>query len=134
MFPWILFWSPQLYFPWSGSVTQAIEPDTSWFFGAIPPGAGNGRIEKKAFEIASYGRQLGLLTEVLIDLADRQADVSPQAADSLRRLKDIRRKIEAVKSQEAEGMAEELAQRIQWLHDHDPEQLVRVRNLLAKKG
>ena len=53
MFPWLWFWSPTLHLPFSGSVAQQIEPDTQWFFAGIPPGAGNGQIEKKAFDVAS---------------------------------------------------------------------------------
>jgi len=82
MFPWLWVWAPDLNFPWSGSVAQRIEPNTNWFFDAIPDGAGDRRIEKKAFGVASYGRQLGLLTEVLIELADKQAPLSVEAATS----------------------------------------------------
>ena len=73
MFPWILFWAPQLYFPWSGSVIQDIDPETTWFPATLTARAGNGRIEKRALnDVASYGRQLGLITEVLIEIAGKQ--------------------------------------------------------------
>lgn len=97
MFPWFLVWSPHLYFPWSGSVAQRIEPDTNWFFDAIPAAAGNGQIEKQAWAVASYGRQLGLLTEIVIELAERQAELAPEGGAALKRLKGIQTRIEKIK-------------------------------------
>ena len=66
MFPWLWFWAPQFHFPWSGSVAQQIDPDLGWFFGAIRPGAGDATVEREAFEVASYGKQLGLISEALV--------------------------------------------------------------------
>lgn len=66
MYPWLWFWAPQVHFPWSGAVSQNIEPNTTWFSSLIKPGAGNAQIERRAFEVASYGRQFGLITEVLL--------------------------------------------------------------------
>jgi hypothetical protein len=100
MFPWLWFWAPQVHLPWSGNVAQRIEPDTHWFFQGIPPSAGDARIEERAFEVASYGRQLGLITEVLIELAE-QAGMSGKAATSLTRLEAIRDEIERIKAVEA---------------------------------
>ena len=100
MFPWFWFWAPQLHLPWSGNVAQRIEPDTRWFFDGIRPGAGDPDIEEKAFSVASYGKQLGLITEVLIDLAERADTTSVEAATSLQRLKRIRDQIEQVKGKE----------------------------------
>lgn len=107
MFPWLWIWSPQYQLPWSGDVAQDIDPTTSWFFGSIKPGAGNGRIEQKAFDVASYGKQLGLITEVLIDLAERGQPRSAPAEDAVVELKRIRDEIEAIKAAE---YAEELQQ------------------------
>ena len=108
MYPWLFFWAPQLHFPFSGSVAQNIEPNTNWFFDAIAATAGNGRIEKKAFEIASYGRQLGLISEVLIDLAEQSAPDSPAAQQSLQRLKAIHREIEQLKVDDGSELVEEI--------------------------
>jgi len=105
MYPWLWFWAPQLHFPWSGNVAQRIEPTTDWFFEGINPGAGNARIEQKAFDVASYGKQLGLITEILIDVADRVGTSSPLAARSLERLKGIREEIERIKSAEYSSRA-----------------------------
>lgn len=100
MFPWLWFWAPQLHFPWSGDVAQRIAPDTRWFFAGIPPSAGDAQIEQKAFAVASYGKQLGLITEVLIDLATQVDPKSAKAGESLSRLRSIQAEIEHIKVEE----------------------------------
>jgi hypothetical protein len=100
MVPWFWIWAPQLRFPWSGDVVQDIEPSTSWFFKGIQPGAGNARIEEEAFAVASYGKQLGLLTEVLIGLAESNPDRGAAFAGSLQELKRIQAEIEKLKQAE----------------------------------
>jgi hypothetical protein len=73
MFPLLWLWSPRIFLPWSGSVKQEIELDR--FFNAIPASAGDGAIEGAAFKRASYGSQLGWLTEVLLEtMKDVPAD------------------------------------------------------------
>lgn len=115
MYPWIVFWAPHLYFPWSGSVAQRIEPDTNWFFGSIAPDAGDATIEKKAFDVASYGRQLGLITEVLIDLAEKVAPESQEAKESFARLKDIKARIDGLKHDDAASLARDIELRLERL-------------------
>jgi hypothetical protein len=115
MFPWLWFWAPQFHLPWSGDVAQRVAPTTHWFFEGITPGAGNARIEEKAFGVASYGKQLGLITEVLISLAEQQGSATPQAAESLAKLKAIAREIEAIKTDEYEQTAIDLETQIQAL-------------------
>lgn len=100
MVPWFWIWAPQLRLPWSGDVVQDIEPSTSWFFKGIQPDAGNARIEEEAFAVASYGKQLGLLTEVLIGLAESNPDRGAAFAGSLQELKRIQAEIEKLKQAE----------------------------------
>jgi hypothetical protein len=97
MYPWQWFWAPQTYLPWSGDVVQQIDPTTSFFRG-IRPSAGDAEIEERAFSIASYGKQLGLITEVLIDIAEQVGTKSAKSAESLDRLKLIREAIEQIKT------------------------------------
>ncbi|MFC5475391.1 hypothetical protein [Paraherbaspirillum soli] len=106
MTPWMWFWAPQLHLPFSGNLAQQIEPNTDWFFNGIQPKAGNADVEKQAFNIASYGKQLGLLTEVLLSIADAESVDPKKAAESLARLKEIRQKIEDLKSENAAKPAE----------------------------
>ncbi len=134
MVPWLWFWSPHLYFPLSGSVRQRIEPDTNWFFNSIDSNAGNGRIEKRAFDVASYGRQLGLLSEVLIELAEKQAPLLSDAAESLARLKKIHVQIETIKQEESSSTIDDIEEKIRGLKKSNPEVferlMLRIRPLL----
>lgn len=120
MLPWFWFWSPQLHFPFSGSVAQDIAPATEWFFGSIQPQAGNGALEQRIHEgVASYGRQLGLVSEVLLSLAG-DASINPeQARASLARLQEIRREIEAVKAKEP-SLQQQVLLLLQKLAEEDP--------------
>lgn len=115
MFPWfpsVWCWAPQVHFPWSGAVQQRIEPHTSWFAEQIPPEAGNARIEEQAFAKASYGRQLGLLTEVLIDVAAQAEGLQPQAEQALCRLRALKQEIDAIKQAEYAAAATRLADEV----------------------
>ena len=65
MLPWL---QSNFNFPLSGNVNQRIEPD--WFFGTIDSEVGDSEVEKEVFlKVASYGKQIGILTEVLLSIA-----------------------------------------------------------------
>jgi hypothetical protein len=112
MFPWLWLFAPQVHYPWSGGVAQHIAPETDWFFAGIAPTAGDPRIERQAFEVASYGRQLGLITEVLLDLAAQMPPRTAQGRESLARLQSIQAAIEDLKQAEHERVAESLAEQV----------------------
>lgn len=112
MFPWLWLFAPQLHFPWSGSVAQQISPSTDWFFAGIPSSAGDARVERDAFGVATYGRQLGLITEVLLDIAQEVAPTSAKGKESLARLQAIRADIEQLKQAEYERVADQLAEQV----------------------
>ena len=120
MFPWLWFWSPTLHLPFSGSVAQQIEPDTQWFFAGIPSQAGNGQIEKKAFEVASYGSQLGWITEVLLAQASPGSVDADRAAGALRKLEKAHAEIEVVKKQSRAELAEAASAALARLQQADP--------------
>jgi len=120
MFPWLWFWAPQIHFPWSGSVAQQIEPNLGWFFGAIRPGAGDGAVEREAFEIASYGKQLGLLSEALLGLSGRSSVTPDQANLALDRLEVIRARIESVKRSRSEAAVDSLSEQLEELRIRQP--------------
>lgn len=113
--PWQTVWAPNVNFPWSGSVAQRIEPNTNWFFGAIDPDAGDARMEKKAFEKASYGRQLGLITDILLALAAESTKIDRSEDSSLSRLTKISDEIEKIKKEEASSTADTIEERLKWL-------------------
>jgi hypothetical protein len=112
MVPWLWMFAPQVHFPWSGSVAQHIAPDTHWFFSGIRPGAGDARIEEQAFAVASYGKQLGLITDVLLELAAQSPQASAAAQDSIAKLERIRAEIERIKGAEYERVAQSLAEQV----------------------
>ena len=126
MFPWFWFWTPQFNYPWSGNVVQDIEPDTTWFFGAIKPEAGIGEIEKEIFEVVSYGRQLGLMTEVLLSLASTDTIDATKATQSLKRLRAIYGQIEDMKAQRRHRLSEATMAMLRYLQAQDPEGFARL--------
>ena len=126
MFPWFWFWAPQVHFPWSGAVTQRINPNLSWFSDLIAPGTGDPEIERKAFGVASYGKQLGLLTEVLIGVAEQNPALSPQAADSLARLREIKAEIDSVKAVHTRDAAQRLVAEVEALRRHGGEDFAQL--------
>lgn len=140
MFPWpyLWLWAPQWHFPWSGNFAQRIDPDTHWFFAGIRPGAGDARIEERAFGVASYGRQLGLLADVVIDLAQRSAPHSAEAVRALRELQDIATRIERIKDDEHAATAVQLEAQLRELQRRGGaawEQLAaRLQPLVAPRG
>ena len=126
MLPWLWMWAPQVHWPFSGDVAQDISPDTRWFFQGIPPEAGVAELEQKIFETHSYGRQLGALMPVLLDLAER---VPPGDATSQRRLEELKTlclEIEQVKARHDDRLAETAAAALERLRQRDPAALQRV--------
>jgi hypothetical protein len=84
---WMFRW------PLSGDVNQRIT--APWFSPTLTVNyAGDAAIEDRVVtEVASYGRQLGWLSEIAIALADNR----PAPAETLRRLKQAAAEIEAIK-------------------------------------
>ena len=121
MFPWFWFFAPQVHFPWSGSVAQQIEPNLGWFFGAIRPDAGNGTLEREAFDVATYGRQIGLLTEAVLGGTGASRVTHEEAAQALERLEEIRLAIEALKQNQQLAKVEALSRQLDTLRVDHPE-------------
>ena len=132
MNPWFFFWAPQLTMPFGGSVAQRIEPDTTWFFNGIAPTAGDPRIERKAFDVATYGRQLGLITEVLVDLAAQTPPTTAKGQKSLKRLREIQLRIEQVKETDAIDALEQIDALLARLKKSPPERLAAARQRIAR--
>ena len=102
MFPFFWLWAPQLRLPFSGDVVQDIEPRLDWFFNGIKPQAGDARIEAQAFDVASYGDQLGVITRLLIEMAERLPADEQSRSEPLRELRAIHKRITAIKHAERE--------------------------------
>ena len=134
MYPWLWFWAPHFHFPF-GNFAQDIEPKTDWFFGAIKPEAGNADVEKKIFDVVSYGKQLGLITEILLSQGKDHTIAEKKAADSRAELKALYLKIEQVKKESEAQSAATIIALLDKLRARDPEQFERVlKTYTAKAG
>ena len=102
MFPWFWLWAPQVRLPFSGDVAQDIEPSLDLFFAGIKPRSGNARIERQAFDVSSYGDQLGVITKLLLEWAERLPAQAQAASAPLQELRDIHARIQAIKDAECE--------------------------------
>jgi hypothetical protein len=98
MFPLFWQWTPHFNYPFSGNVEQEIAPSTDWFFGAIPPQAGNGAIEQEIFNTVSYGRQIGLINTILLALAEQAEFADPKAREALQELRELAGSIATIKA------------------------------------
>ncbi|MDD5305467.1 MAG: hypothetical protein PHS14_20395 [Elusimicrobia bacterium] len=58
--------------------------------------------------MATYGRQLGLLTELLLELAEKQKSLSPEARTAFERIRGIRDQIALIKNEEAATLARDI--------------------------
>jgi len=123
MFPWF-YNSSNYHFPFSGAVKQHISPETDWFFGSITPNAGNAEIEKEIFyETASYGKQIGIITDVLLALLNEAGSSVLKDNPAVKQLKEISQKVEVIKSENQNTMQNEAKRSLDKLRKHYPESL-----------
>jgi hypothetical protein len=116
MLPWLL---SNFNFPLSGDINQKIEPD--WFFGTINSEVGDGEIEKEIFhKVASYGKQIGMLTEVLLSIADN-LKLDSENIETLSKLKELQTKVEEIKASKKERVKENAKNSLNKLRDCDLE-------------
>ena len=94
MFWWFNVFAPQTHWPLSGGVTQDIRP-------ALFAKAGDGDVEQRVLrEVASYGRQIGALSDLLLTLTDQpgiETKLDAKGAKALAQLRDWAAKIDALK-------------------------------------
>ena len=124
MFPWLWIFAPQTYWPLSGAVSQDLSPEA--FFRGIKPGAGVPAIEQRVFEQASYGKQLGWLTDVLAEAIDPAALRSPEARASLESLRTLQAKVARIKSDLRDDRAQAAIALLNQIEADSPEELARV--------
>jgi hypothetical protein len=102
--------------PLSGDVNQRIT--APWFSPAITVNyAGDAAIEDRVVtEVASYGKQIGWLTEVAIALANKQ----PLPAETLEQLEAAARRIDAIKKDIKRSTVEVATEVLDRLERDDP--------------
>lgn len=119
MLPW---YQSNFNFPLSGNINQKIEPD--WFFDAIVPEAKDRPIEKKAvMNIASYGKQIGIITKLLLSIAAESDKIDTKAFEDL---KEIQQQINNIKSANKSCIHENAKAALDSLKDADPEALKKL--------
>jgi hypothetical protein len=126
MYPWFFLWAPQYHFPWSGGVKQDIAPDTTAFFNAIAPSAGDGRIEKAIFEVASYGKQIGILSEVVLSLVAQDQITAAEAKQAIDQLIQLNKDVKTIKDMHAKHRADAAIGILEKLQESDPEEVQRI--------
>lgn len=120
MFPWLFWWAPSFYFPFSGAVTQDIETD--WFDDEITPESGDANIERKVFrDVASYGTQIGLLNEAVLALAQELKPGAIEDNDALKRLKELQEQVERIKGRTKAHTRKRAKQMLDKLAQEDPQ-------------
>ena len=122
MNPWLM---PYYWFnkaPLSGDVTQDIAPYTNFLSPQIDINfAGDRRVEHKVVsEVASYGKQLGIITEALLQLT---ADNNSQ---EVVRLRELYKEIEKVKEKNKTDLEKTAKDALDKLKETDPAALERV--------
>lgn len=116
MFPWL---QSNYNFPLSGNVQQHIDPD--WFFSTIDAEVGDGEIEKEVFQkIASYGKQIGLLTEALLSMSAK-LEMNEQDIPALKELTELQEKIEVIKTAKKQRVRKNAEKIMDKLQSCDPE-------------
>lgn len=104
--------------PWSGNVAQRIT--APWFSPSLTVNyAGDAAVEDRVVtEVASYGKQLGWLTEIVIASANGQ----PLPTETLARLEEAARKIDAIKEQSRASAVEAANNALDRLERDNPAQ------------
>ena len=117
---WMFRW------PWSGDVAQRIV--APWFSPSLTVNyAGDPAVEDRVItEVASYGKQLGWLTEIAIALAKTQ----PVPPETLSRLEKAAKDIAVIKEQVGVSAVEAANDALDRLERHDPAQ---YHNLLRER-
>lgn len=124
MFPWLWIFAPQTYWPLSGAVSQDLVTDA--FFRGIRPGAGVPAIERQVFEQASYGKQLGWLSDVVIEAIDANALRSAGAREALASLRTLHGRVERIKIEHRQDRADAAIALLDRIAADSPEELRRV--------
>lgn len=116
---WWLNFNPQFNWPFSGSVVQDIHP-------SLLARAGNDETELRVLrEVASYGKQIGVLSELVLAVAKRlpPAALDDEAAHALDQLEQMSRSIQRIKDGQlpVPPTADEARSQIAALLQHYPE-------------
>jgi hypothetical protein len=121
-------WPFNLFAP--GNLNQPILP--GWSFGNVSLNyAGNADIEKDVVEkVASYGKQLGIITDVVLEIA---GDKPPQGEHPLTQLREIAVKVRKVKQEHKRSLTDEASDAMAKLAKSDEAEARRIASKYARK-
>jgi hypothetical protein len=113
---WMFRW------PLSGDVTQRIS--APWFSPALTINyAGDAEIESHVVsEVASYGKQIGWLNEIVLDLANKREPT----AESINRLAEAVKEIESIKERHKQSTLQVAVEALDKLQDAQPKEYVEL--------
>ncbi|MGQ7848050.1 hypothetical protein ACUNV4_26375 [Granulosicoccus sp. 3-233] len=124
LFPWSTeFWQLFLNNPMHGEVDQEILP--SWFStNIIVTGLGEPELEQRIVtEVATYGKQLGELTDVVLALAQT---IKLTDSEALQELQTIAEQVESTKRAHRKSVQQRAELALKELAEADPEGLLRL--------
>lgn len=124
------WWDPARYglqAPFSGDVTQDINPVTRWFSPTFVTYQGDMDIEEKVVtEVASFGKQLGKLTDAVLALAGGKG---PKDDAVFGELETIRNGVDEIKESRADSLkkkAEDAFSALLRSNPHEAEDLIKA--------
>jgi len=122
MNPWFQPWVGMYKWPLSGNVTQDISPVSSWLSPQFEFNfAGNHQIESEVVsDVASYGKQIGLMSEALLEIANGEK------GEAVAKLEALVRQIEEVKLRHETRLEERVKADLNKLKQSDPELLKKL--------
>ena len=122
MFTWMNPWFYMSRAPWSRDVDQNIAPVTSWLSPEVQFNfAGNKAIEAKVIsEVASYGKQLGVLTDVVLELA------RDKRSSNVKELRKMAENIEQLKQKHKTELSANASSILDELQREDPDMLSEI--------
>src|SRR4051794_9110687 len=128
--PYSFFPTPQTFFPTPQTLDQPINP--GWSFGGVNINyQGNPSIERDVVEkVASYGKQLGILSEAVLELA---GDKTQKGERPIARVREIVARIEALKSESKAALEREARSAMARLAEFEPAKARSIAAGYAKK-
>lgn len=125
---WLRLWSPTINMPGSGSIGGFnYHPYTTWESPALF--RGNQTVEFGVYrEVASPGKQLGKITDAVLELANALAkiDASILDAEGVQKLRELDGAVKTVKDRIEESAVKEAEKILDELCETDPDSLQRL--------
>lgn len=129
MAPQNYFWPTAGFAP--GDLAQSILP--GWFSNVSVNYQGNADIEKEVIEkVASYGKQLGIITDALLVLAGD--DPPSDDKDPVAHLRKIAGEVRELKERNKRSLTEQATDAMTKLAESNPREAERIGREFARKG